>query len=84
MGMVNDNKDSFWGPLLLTKYMNYLGKEQADYYNGLPEDVKNSFYGKKMQCCLARIISRTASRRASRSLFSFGMTVSWKASLVLE
>lgn len=49
MGMVNDNKDSFWGPLLLTKYMNYLGKEQADYYNGLPEDVKNSFYGKKMQ-----------------------------------
>ena len=39
MGMVNDNKDSFWGPLLLTKYMNYLGKEQADYYNGLPEDV---------------------------------------------
>lgn len=48
-GMVNDNKDSFWGPLLLTKYLNYLSKEQADYYNSLPENVKNSFYGKKIQ-----------------------------------
>ena len=49
MGMVNDNKDSFWGPLLLTKYLNYFGKEQADLYNSLPNDVKNSFYGKKMK-----------------------------------
>ena len=49
MGMVNDNKDSFWGPLLLIKYMNYFDKSQADLYNSLPDDVKNSFYGKKMQ-----------------------------------
>lgn len=49
MGMVNENKDTFWGPLLLTKYLNYLGKEHADYYNSLPEDVKNSFYGRRMR-----------------------------------
>lgn len=49
MGMVNDNKDSFWGPLLLVKYMNYLTKDNADIYNSFPEEVKNSFYGKKVQ-----------------------------------
>jgi len=49
MDMVNSNKDTFWGPLLLTKYMSFLGEEQGDYYNSLPDDVKNSFYGKKMK-----------------------------------
>ena len=49
MGMVNDNKDSFWGPLLLIKYMNFLNEDNADYYNQLPDDVKNSFYGRKMK-----------------------------------
>lgn len=49
MGMVNDNKDTFWGPLLLIKYMNFFDKNQADLYNSMPDEVKNSFYGKKMQ-----------------------------------
>ena len=49
MGMVNDNKDSFWGPLLLIKYLSYLSEENGAYYEQLPEDVKNSFYGKKMR-----------------------------------
>ncbi len=49
MGMVNDNKDSFWGPLLLIKYMTYLTEENGEYYQQLPENVKNSFYGKKMR-----------------------------------
>ena len=49
MGMVNDNKDSFWGPMLLIKYMTYLTEENGEYYNQLPENVKNSFYGKKMK-----------------------------------
>ena len=45
MGMVNDNKDTFWGPLLMVKYLNFLGEEQGDYYKSLPEEVKQSFYG---------------------------------------
>ena len=49
MGMVNDNKDSFWGPLLLIKYMSYLTEENGEYYKQLPDNVKNSFYGKKMR-----------------------------------
>lgn len=49
MGMVNDNKDTFWGPLLMVKYLNFLGEEQGDYYKSLPEEVKQSFYGKKIK-----------------------------------
>ncbi|MCR5131657.1 MAG: AhpC/TSA family protein [Prevotella sp.] len=48
-GMVDANKDSFWGPLLMIKYYNFLSEEQGEYYNSLPDDVKNSFYGKKMK-----------------------------------
>ena len=49
MGMVDDNKDTFWGPLLMVKYLNFLGEEQGDYYKSLPEEVKQSFYGKKIK-----------------------------------
>lgn len=49
MGMVNENKDNFWGPLLMVKYMSYLTKKDADIYHSFPEEVKNSFYGKKME-----------------------------------
>ena len=48
-GMVNDNKTSFWGPLLMIKYKTYLTEEDGEYYKQLPEEVKNSFYGRKMK-----------------------------------
>lgn len=49
MGMVEENKQTFWGPLLLVKYLSFLGEDQGDYYKSLPEEVKNSFYGKKIK-----------------------------------
>ena len=49
MGMVDENKDNFWGPLLMVKYLSYLTKENAETYNSFPDEVKNSFYGKKVQ-----------------------------------
>ena len=48
-GMINENKESFWGPLLAVKYYSYFDRGQRDLFNTFPEDVQNSFYGKKMR-----------------------------------
>jgi thiol-disulfide isomerase/thioredoxin len=46
--LFNANKDTFWGPLLMVNFMSYLTAEQKPYYESLPEQVKKSFYGKKI------------------------------------
>lgn len=43
---VMQNKDSFWGPLTMISLFTYLGKEQADWYNALSQEAKDSYYGK--------------------------------------
>lgn len=48
-GMIMDNKDNFWAPLLAVKYMSYFSRDQRDMYNSFSEEAKNSYYGKKMQ-----------------------------------
>ncbi len=48
-GIILDNKDSFWGPLLAHQYMSYFTPDQRDLYNQLSEAAKNSWYGKKMK-----------------------------------
>ena len=48
-GLILDNKDTFWGPLLATQFMNYFSPEQRDLYNQFSDEAKNSWYGRKMK-----------------------------------
>ncbi|MBP3827143.1 MAG: AhpC/TSA family protein [Prevotella sp.] len=48
-GLILDNKDSFWGPLLAHQYMNYFTPDQRNLYNQFSDAAKNSWYGKKMK-----------------------------------
>lgn len=43
---IQNNKNTFWGPLLMIYHMNYFGEEQKQWYESFPENVKNSYYGK--------------------------------------
>jgi peroxiredoxin len=44
--VILDNKDSFWGPLLMLNLMTYLTKEQIPWYEAMSEEAKDSYYGK--------------------------------------
>lgn len=48
-GLILDNKDSFWGPLLAHQFMNYFTPDQRNLYNQFSDAAKNSWYGKKMK-----------------------------------
>lgn len=48
-GLILDNKDSFWGPLLAHQYMTYFTPDQRNLYNQFSDAAKNSWYGKKMK-----------------------------------
>ena len=48
-GIVLDNKDTFWGPLMATMFLTYFNTENGDTYNQFSDAAKNSFYGKKMR-----------------------------------
>jgi len=48
-GLILDNKDTFWGPLLAHQYMSYFTPDQRDMYNQFSDAAKNSWYGKKMR-----------------------------------
>lgn len=48
-GMINENKETFWGPLLAIKYLSYFDKSQRELFNSFSEDVQKSYYGKKMR-----------------------------------
>ena len=48
-GLILDNKDTFWGPLLAHQYMSYFTPDQRNMYNQFSDAAKNSWYGKKMR-----------------------------------
>lgn len=42
---VTNNKETFWGPLLLMDQMNYLTEKEGALYQTFSAEAKNSFYG---------------------------------------
>ena len=46
---INENLDTFWGPLLTLNYYTYLTPEQQTLYNSFSEEAKQSWYGKKVR-----------------------------------
>jgi thiol-disulfide isomerase/thioredoxin len=47
--MIMDNKDTFWGPLLMVSLMSYLTDEQKPWYEALSPEAKESYYGRKVK-----------------------------------
>lgn len=43
-----DNKDSFWGPLMMLNLYSYVTPQQRPQYEILSDEAKNSYYGKKL------------------------------------
>lgn len=46
---VMENKDSFWGPLLMISLTSYLSEEMKPWYEALSPTAKESYYGKKVK-----------------------------------
>lgn len=44
-----NNKDSFWGPLMLVSLTSYLTPDQKEVYEQFSETAKDSYYGKKVK-----------------------------------
>ncbi|MDH6311309.1 thiol-disulfide isomerase/thioredoxin [Parabacteroides sp. PFB2-10] len=47
--LVMDNKDTFWGPLMMITLTSYLGEEQKSWYEAFSEEAKQSYYGQKVK-----------------------------------
>ena len=47
--VINENLDSFWGPLLTLNFYSYLTPDQQALYNSFSEEAKQSWYGKKVR-----------------------------------
>ncbi|GAB6123735.1 redoxin family protein [Dysgonomonas termitidis] len=45
-GIIMDNKDSWWGPMLMLDVMSYFTEEQNPWYEEFSQEAKNSHYGK--------------------------------------
>lgn len=43
---VEENKNSFWGPILMISHVTYLSPKQREMYESFPEDVKNTYAGR--------------------------------------
>lgn len=48
MGLINENKDTYWGPLMMLSNFSYLSPEQIPTYESFSETAKNSIYGKQV------------------------------------
>lgn len=46
---INENLDTYWGPLLTLNYYSYLTPEQQKLYYSFSDEAKNSWYGKKVK-----------------------------------
>lgn len=44
-----DNKDSFWGPLMMISLTSYFTDDMKKTYEDLSQEAKNSYYGKKVK-----------------------------------
>ncbi len=47
--VIMDNKDSFWGPLLMLELSAYLTPDQKETYEALSQEAKDSYYGKAVK-----------------------------------
>jgi len=45
-GIIIDNKDSWWGPMLMLDVMSYFTPEQNPWYEEFSPEAKDSYYGK--------------------------------------
>ncbi len=46
--IVMDNKDSYWGPLMMISLTAYLGEDMKSWYEELSPEAKESYYGLKV------------------------------------
>ena len=46
---INENLDSYWGPLLALQYMTYFTPQQKELYESFSDEAKQSWYGQKMR-----------------------------------
>lgn len=46
-GIIEENKDTYWGPMMAIFLMSYLTEENMELYNKFPPEVQQSWYGKK-------------------------------------
>lgn len=46
---MDDNKDTFWGPLMVFTLMNYTTPEVRTYWESMSQEAKDSYYGKKLK-----------------------------------
>ena len=46
---VMNNKDSFWGPLLMISLTTYLSEDMKPWYESLSPQAQNSYYGQKVK-----------------------------------
>ncbi|MDR2448394.1 MAG: AhpC/TSA family protein [Prevotellaceae bacterium] len=44
-GAIMDNKDSWWGPMLMLDFMSYFTEEQQPWYDAFSQEAKDSYYG---------------------------------------
>ena len=47
--VIQDNKNSFWGPLMMISLTSYLSEENKPWYDELSPEAKNSYYGRMVK-----------------------------------
>ncbi len=57
--LVMDNKESYWGPLMMISLFSYLTEEQKPWYDALSEEAKHSRYGKMVKESVVALIVRS-------------------------
>lgn len=45
---IMNNKDTYWGPLMMITLMSYFADEQKEWYEAFSPEAKESYYGKKV------------------------------------
>jgi thiol-disulfide isomerase/thioredoxin len=58
-GLIMDNKDSWWGPMLMLDVMTYFTPEQNAWYEEFSREAKDSYYGKIVEAELNGIKGQT-------------------------
>ncbi|SDI36888.1 TlpA disulfide reductase family protein [Bacteroides ovatus] len=46
---IMDNKDTFWGPLMMISLLSYFTEEQNAWYEAFSQEAKDSYYGRKVK-----------------------------------
>lgn len=49
MNLIIENKDTFWGPLMMIVNYSYLTPEQRQVFESFSEEAQNSYYGQKVR-----------------------------------